>query len=111
MKRKLSGLVVLLCFFSYSRLSAQSDTTSICNGFKFEASYIGDVVNNLSGGIKTGTRYLGMANIRAGFDTEKAGLWKGTFVYVNAANTHGAMPSAELLGDMQVASNIRNNFV
>ncbi len=106
MKRKLSGLVVLLCFFSYSRLSAQSDTTSICNGFKFEASYIGDVVNNLSGGIKTGTRYLGMANIRAGFDTEKAGLWKGTFVYVNAANTHGAMPSAELLGDMQVASNI-----
>lgn len=106
MKRKLSGLVVLLCFFCYSGLLAQSDSMSICRGFQFEASYIGDVVNNLSGGIKTGTRYLGMANIRAGFDTEKAGLWKGTFVYVNAANTHGAMPSAELLGDMQVASNI-----
>ncbi len=106
MKRKLSGLVVLFSVFSFSHLYAQSDTASICSGFQFEASYIGDVVNNLSGGIKTGTRYLGMANIRAGFDTEKAGLWKGTFVYVNAANTHGAMPSAELLGDMQVASNI-----
>ena len=47
-----------------------------------------------------------MYAIRSYYDTEKAGLWKGTFVYVNAANTHGAMPSAELLGDMQVASNI-----
>ena len=57
----------------------------------FETSYVGDNVNNFSGGIKTGSRYLGMANIRLGFDMEKAGLWKGGLFYINAANTHGAI--------------------
>ena len=36
----------------------------------FGASYTGDVVSNLSGGMKTGTTYLGMATLQAGLDTE-----------------------------------------
>ncbi|MFN8256018.1 MAG: carbohydrate porin [Bacteroidales bacterium] len=71
-----------------------------------EASYTGDIVNNLSGGLKTGHCYLGMANVCLGFDVEKAGFWKGGMFYINAANTHGSTPSAIMLGDMQVASNI-----
>jgi porin len=69
-------------------------------------SYVGDNVNNLSGGIKSGSCFLGMANIRLAFDFEKAGLWKGGQFYISLSNTHGSSPSSNLLGDMQIASNI-----
>ncbi len=81
---------------------AQDGRSAIESG----ASYTGDVVNNLRGGIKTGSAYLGMATINLGIDTEKAGLWKGGNFYVMGANTHGDTPSANLIGDMQVVSNI-----
>ncbi|WP_321335362.1 carbohydrate porin [uncultured Bacteroides sp.] len=71
-----------------------------------EVSYIGDNINNLSGGIKSGSRYLGMANLRLDFDTQAAGLWNGGLFHVNGVNTHGGSPSSDLLGDMQVVSNI-----
>ena len=76
------------------------------NPFKFNASYIGDVVSNFSGGIKTGTTYLGLANIKAGFNTETANWWKGGRMFVNIGNTHGGEPSATLVGDFQGISNI-----
>jgi len=76
------------------------------NPFKFNASYIGDVVSNFSGGIKTGTTYLGLANIKAGFNTETANWWKGGRMYINIGNTHGGEPSATLVGDFQGISNI-----
>ncbi len=108
MKRKTSLLVLslaILSFYPYSTF-AQDVTEEKDEAFSFEASYVGDLINNFSGGIKTGSSYLGMANILLGFDTEKAGLWNGGQLYVNAANTHGATPSANMLGDMQVVSNI-----
>jgi len=74
--------------------------------FSFEAYYIGDAVYNLNGGIKTGSTYLGMANFMIGLDIEKADFWKGGELFLNAANTHGGEPSATLIGDYQVASNI-----
>ncbi|MEI8085149.1 MAG: carbohydrate porin [Paludibacter sp.] len=74
--------------------------------FIFNASYIGDVVSNFSGGIKKGTTYLGLANIKSGFSTEKASWWKGGNAFVNLANTHGGMPSQDLVGDFQGVSNI-----
>jgi porin len=72
----------------------------------YELSYIGEYFNNLKGGIRTGDGYLGMANVRLGFSMEAARMWKGGFLYFNGANTHGAMPSSDYLGDIQVASNI-----
>jgi porin len=104
-KAKILLVILSICLFKLG-LKAQSDSLHAGNGFIFEASYIGDNVNNLKGGIKNGSCYLGMANIQLMFDTEKAGWWKGTEIYVNAANTHGAEPSANFIGDMQVASNI-----
>jgi porin len=107
MKKILLTLAQSLTLFSYVPcLIHAQDRIGYEDSFKFEAYYIGDQVNNLSGGIKTGSCYLGMANIRLTLDAEKAGLWKGGQFYINAANTHGASPSSELLGDMQVASNI-----
>lgn len=72
----------------------------------FEASYVADNVNDVTGGIHTGSSYLGMANMILGFDTEKARIWKGGHFFINAANTHGGEPSINLIGDVQVVSNI-----
>ena len=76
------------------------------SAFTVGAAYVGNAVSNFSGGIKTGTDYLGMATIRVGFNTSQAGWWKGGQFHLHAVNTHGASPSVELLGDFQVASNI-----
>lgn len=101
MKNRLFAYGLILIFiacFSYS-IRAQE---IIEDPFTFEAAYLGDNVYNLSGGIKTGFCYLGMANLRLHLNVDKAGLWKGGQIYINAANTHGASPSSELLGDCLV---------
>ena len=87
---------------------AQSSVDSVKSGpaFHFEGSYIGDIVSNLKGGIKRGTTYLGLANIKGMYDTEIARQWKGGKFFVNVANTHGGQPSATLVGDFQGVSNI-----
>lgn len=96
--------VLLIC----SGLSclAQENETDSQDVVIFEASYIGDVLQNLSGGIKTGSSYLGLANLIIGFNTENAGWWKGGILLIKASNTHGDMPASRLLGDIQMASNI-----
>jgi porin len=86
---------------------SQTDSVQAPHPFSFQASYVGDFVSNMRGGIKTGTCYLGMANITADFNTTGAGLWDGGNVFVKAANTHGGLPSSTLTGDFQVISNIQ----
>lgn len=76
------------------------------NTVKYNLSYTGDFVKNSLGGIKTGNKYLGLANIKLEFNTEGAGLWKGGTFFVNAAGTHGGEPTRELTGDYQGISNI-----
>ncbi len=105
MKKTFLIIASLMGLTAYSRAQDSTHTENY-DPLKFEASYIGDNINNLSGGIKTGSCYLGMANLRLDFDFEKARLWKGGQFYINAANTHGGTPSSDLLGDMQVVSNI-----
>jgi len=72
----------------------------------FYGSYKGDFVSNLNGGIKTGSTYLGLADLFLELNTENAGLWKGGTFMLHGANTHGGEPSADLIGDFQVVSNI-----
>lgn len=74
--------------------------------FDVGMSYTADVVTNFSGGIKKGSAFLGLIELDLGFDTEKAQLWKGGQFFLKASNTHGAEPSATLVGDIQVLSNI-----
>lgn len=97
---------IILFVLGYTTSKAQSDSTAKVSAFDFHASYIGDVVSNFGGGIKKGTTYLGLANLKAGFDTKQAGLWKGGTAFINVGNTHGGEPSATLVGDFQGVSNI-----
>lgn len=96
---------VIILNFGFKSINGQTDTTKK-NPFTFETSYIGDVFYNFSGGIQKGSSYLGMVNLKIGFNTEDAGWWKGGELFVNAANTHGGEPSITHIGDFQVASNI-----
>ena len=108
MVNKIISVALALTLFPYAggRVFGQ-DTNGNSDGFiTFEATYVGDIINNLSGGIQTGSTYLGMANIGMAIDIEKAGIWKGGFVFIGAANTNGSSPSSEMLGDLQVVSNI-----
>lgn len=74
----------------------------------FDASYTGDVFGNCVGGIKQGVTYMGFATIGFGINTGSIGKgrWKGGQFYVSGGCTHGGEASANLIGDLQVASNI-----
>ncbi len=112
MNQEMSGIAQKITFtlsvvlFLSCRLHAHEDLRPGQGPLAFEACYTGDNINNILGGIKTGSVYLGMANLMVDLDFEQAGLWKGGRFFVNAANTHGATPSSDLLGDIQVISNI-----
>jgi len=95
---------LVLCFEGFSQSTIDSTDTE-WNPFTCEGAYIGDAFNNLKGGLKTGSGYLGMGNFRVALDTKKAGWWKGGIIFINAAATHGKSPS-ELVGDFQIVSNI-----
>lgn len=74
----------------------------------FGFTYIGDLLYNFKGGIKTGGAYLGFMDINALFNTEHLNLWSGGEFLVNIQNTHMDCPSSNLIGDIQVVSNIEN---
>jgi len=102
-KKVLPFVLVTITFLS---VRAQSSSTRIDSPFFYEASYTGDYVSNISGGIKTGATYLGLANLEMGFNTQKANWWRNGLFFINVGNTHGGMPSAKLIGDFQGVSNI-----
>jgi porin len=107
MRINLLILFTLFTFFCFSNLSAQKqkDSIKVCP-VEFSATYVGDVVGNTIGGITTGVKYLGTANLSISLETEKANWWKGGQFYVKGGNTHGASPSEELIGEFQIISNI-----
>jgi len=83
-------------------LKAQTHTNS------FQTSLTQDVVSNLEGGIQQGQAHMGLINIDLSLQTENLDLWDhGTF-RVHIQNTYGQQPSSQLVGDIQVFSNIEN---
>ena len=87
------------------RVDAQQDVVDKeISPVSLSASYIGDIVSNFSGGIKRGTAYLGLLNVKADLDTRK--WWKGGEAFINIGNTHGGEPTVDLIGDFQGVSNI-----
>ncbi len=97
--------IFALLFTLFTAANAQNDSIKE-SPITFGASYTGDNVAVISGGIKRGFNYLGLAHLEISLDTEKARLWKGGAFFLKASNTHGATPSATLIGDYQIASNI-----
>jgi porin len=105
MKSRLCFLICFCCTFA-TKATAPESGTEKKSPITFGASYIGDIVTNFSGGLKRGTSYLGLANLKLSFDTQEARLWKGGQFFINAANAHGGDPSKDLVGDFHTVSNI-----
>jgi porin len=105
MKYLKKGFTMMLLLIAINGFSQTADSIESC-AWQLNATYKGDFVTNFNGGIATGSTYLGLADLFLHFDAEKAGLWKGGEFLVHGANSHGGEPSASLIGDFQVASNI-----
>ena len=71
-----------------------------------DARYVGDVWRNTTGGLRTGSAYLGNANLAVAVDGERALGLGGTSFYMDAQSIHGQGVSSRLVGDAQVLSNI-----
>lgn len=86
---------------------AGARTRLVERGIHFQAGYIGEVMGNLSGGLKRGAVYEGLFETGVTLDLEKlTGVWRGGFVRTSLLYPHGKSASGELLGDLQTASNI-----
>ena len=76
--------------------------------FTFEASYVNDYIQNLTGGLKTGQTDMGMIDLVITMNTKNAGLWNNGEFYAQLENTHGGTFSNTFLGDFHIVSNIDN---
>ena len=100
-----STLLVIILHTTVTVFS-QAPTIEKEPALRVNATYKGDVVSNTEGGIRTGTAYLGLVDLFLNLDTEHAGFWKGGELMIHGTNSHGEEPSANLIGDLQVVSNI-----
>ena len=72
----------------------------------WKLNYVGEVFGNLSGGMKQGAVYEGYVKLGLGLNLEKLAGWKDTFFYANFLYPHGASPTLNYVGDLNVVSNI-----
>lgn len=98
----------LCCCLLTQKITCQETVSGKEPVINFNASYTGDVVTNFYGGIKTGSKYLGLANFRMGISTGRLGLWNGGMLFINGSNAHGGDPSSDLIGDFHIVSNIES---
>ncbi|MBS2100660.1 carbohydrate porin [Carboxylicivirga linearis] len=92
-------LFVVLNNWCYSQFS---------EGFHLETSVTGDFIKNLEGGINTENAYIGMEDLAITLNFEEMGILKGGSLFLHGLNTHGITPSTDIVGDLQVTSNIES---
>ena len=101
----------MLVMMSIHRLKSQtvavlifSWTSSLADGYQFEATYTGEFLSNVSGGIATGNVYLD--NLSMTLDVEVAWGFGSGQLFAHGLYNTGTTFSDEFVGDFQVASNI-----
>ena len=98
--------LLLACAISYGLCGVAQETDSSSTAITLDASYVGDFVYNMHGGLQQGGVFLGMASLGMLIETEKLGLWKHGSLHIHGKSLHGKSPSEQLVGDFQVLSNI-----
>lgn len=79
---------------------------SLAAPYEFEAIYTGEAWRNTQGGLKAGSRYLDNLDLKLSVDVAEAiGIGSGK-VFVYALYNNSATLADELVGDIQVVSNI-----
>jgi porin len=75
-------------------------------GIKFGLQEQSEVWGNLTGGLRRGAVYDGLTTASLTLNLEKLAGWTGATFFVNAYQIHGRGPSGNLVGNLQVVSNI-----
>lgn len=104
--RAILGLCCL-CFAtaaSCDALAEASDPAVGSNWLVPGVVYDGTVLNDLRGGVRRGTTYVGNLHLQL-TATGVPGRWEGTTVFLDVLNIHGGRPS-QRVGDAQGVSNI-----
>ncbi len=70
------------------------------------ASYTGDLMRSVRGGLETGGTYLEQGELTFEFDQTQGGALEGLWAYANALYNNSATFSDRYAGDAQTASNI-----
>jgi porin len=75
-------------------------------GVTISAEYTGEILGDVSGGIKTGATYEGLVRLGLMLDLKKLINLDGTTFYVSALYPHGKGISHDFSGDFNIASSI-----
>ncbi|MDZ7742455.1 MAG: carbohydrate porin [Bacteroidota bacterium] len=102
MKRELFLILMLLLPFA---VSSQNHEEEIPAKLQSQSHIILDFVNNLSGGIENGSKMLVLADFSVDYNPRQ-GIFKNTSFHGHLLKTAGDSPSENIIGDIQIASNI-----
>jgi porin len=75
-------------------------------GFSFGATYIGDNITNVTGGIKQGAIHFGRLDLGADADLEKFVGWTGAKVHANMFEIYGRGLTRNYVGNIATISEI-----
>jgi porin len=75
-------------------------------GITFALQEQSELWGNFVGGLRRGATYNGLTTTSAEFDLEKLLGWPSAKIFVSAFEIHGHGPSASLVGNLQLISNI-----
>ena len=81
-------------------------SASLADDYEFAAEYTGDILSNLAGGLQQGTRYLDNLDVILTLDHGRTRRTGAGTLHVHALYNNGATFSEDLVGDLQVVSNI-----
>jgi porin len=81
-------------------------TKLVDRGVHLQAGYIGEVIGNVSGGLKTGAIYEGLFETGLEINTEAAGWWKNGTFQISSLFPHGPGFSEKYTGNLLTPSNV-----
>jgi porin len=75
-------------------------------GVVYSLTYIGEVLGNVSGGMRRGSIYEGRLDLQVDADLQKLAGWEGATIHAQAFQIHGHGLSRYYLGNLMTASGI-----
>jgi len=97
---------LLLAFAAAGPARADGGTGLSSSGVELGLRYTGEVIADLSGGIRRGATYDGRADLDLDLDLARLAGWSGTTLHASAFQIHGYGPSAHYVGNFMDVSNI-----
>ncbi len=105
--RQTRAIVALAMIATLSSAVAEANCAHPgCNGIHFSAAYTGDLVRNMTGGIRSGNSYIDNVDLQLSADRGSIFGIPGLSGLVYVLHNNGADFSEKYVGDAQVVSNI-----